>query len=111
MLIKKMAPLVAALAVGGIAVVVAQAGTSHTTTLGLTTHVVTHHYSPPGGAVATVSGSVSCPSGSKVTGGGYDAPYGGNQKEVASRPHGNGWYAKVLSTGSITVYAVCANVS
>jgi hypothetical protein len=111
MLNKKMLPLVAALAAGGIGVAVAQASTSHTTTSGLTTQVVTHHYSPPGGAVATVSGTVSCPSGSKATGGGYDAPYGGSQKEVTSRPQGNGWHVKVLSTGSITVYAVCASLS
>lgn len=108
MLIKKMAPLVAALAAGGIVVAVAEASTSHIT--GLTTQVVTHSVSGSG-TVGTRSGSVSCPSGFKVTGGGYDAPYGGNQQVVENRPSGNGWHAKVLSTGSITVYAVCASGS
>ena len=106
MLIKKMVPLVAVLAAGGIAVAVAEAGTSHITS-GLTTQVVTHSVSGSG-TVGTRSGSASCPSGSKVTGGGYDAPYGGNQVVVENRPSGNGWHVRVLSTGSITIYAVCA---
>jgi hypothetical protein len=108
MLIKKTALLVAALAAGGIAVAVAEAGTSHTAS-GLTTQVVTHSVASSG-PVATRSGSVSCPSGSKVTGGGYDATYGGTQQVVENRPSGNGWHVKVLSTGSITIYAVCARL-
>jgi hypothetical protein len=79
-------------------------------TSGLTTQVVTQSVS--GGQYAgTRSGSVSCPSGSRVTGGGYSAPYGGSQQVVENRPSGNGWYVQVLSTGSITVYAVCAHLS
>ena len=106
MLIKKMAPLVAALAAGGIVVAVAAAGTSHTSAL--TTQVVSHTVSGTG-TVGTRSGTASCPSGFKVTGGGFDAPYGGTQQVVENRPSGNGWHVRVLSTGSITVYAVCAS--
>jgi hypothetical protein len=79
-------------------------------TSGLTTQVVTQSVSSPG-TVGTRSGSVSCPSGSKVTGGGYTASYGGTQQVVENRPSGNGWYVQVLATGSITVYAVCAHLS
>ena len=106
MLIKKTAPLLAALAAGGIAVAMAQASTSHTTASGSTTHVVTHTVSSDG-YVRTREGRVYCPTGSVVTGGGYDAAYGGTQVTVHDRPSGNGWYVKVLSTGSITIYAVC----
>ena len=106
MRIKKMAPLVAALAAGGIVVAVAEAGTSHVTS-GFTTQVVTHTVSGTG-TVGTRSGSVSCPSGFRVTGGGYDATYGGTQQVVENRPSGNGWHMRVISTGAITVYAVCA---
>jgi hypothetical protein len=54
------------------------------------------------------SGSVFCPSGTQVTGGGFSAPYGGTQVVTDSRPFGNGWYVQFLSTGSITIYAICA---
>ena len=106
MLSKKMVPLVAVLAAGCIAVAVAEAGTSHSSS-GLTTQVVSHSVSGTG-TVGTRTGSASCPSDTRVTGGGYDAPYGGNQVTVENRPSGNGWHVRVLSTGSITIYAVCA---
>jgi len=106
MLIEKMAPLLAVLAAGGVAVAVAEAGTSHSS--GLITQVVSHSVSRTG-TVGTRSSSVSCPSGFRVTGGGYDAPYGGTQQVVENRPSGNGWQVRVLSTGSITIYAVCAS--
>lgn len=108
MLIKKAAPLVAAIAAGGIAVALANASTTHTTTSGLTTREVSQHISSPG-TVGTRSGSVSCPSGSKVTGGGFSATYGGTQQVVDNRPSGNGWHVRVLATGSITVYAICVS--
>jgi hypothetical protein len=100
--------LVAALAAAATAVVVAQASTSPAARSSLTTHVVTHHVSSPG-TVGTRSGSVSCPSGSRVTGGGYIASYGGSQTVVDDKPSGNGWHVKILQTGAITVYAVCAS--
>jgi hypothetical protein len=110
MLIKKIAPLIAVIAAGVIAVAVAQASTSPSTKAGVTTQVVTHQVASPG-TVGTRSGTASCPSGSHVTGGGYDAPYGGTQTEVANRPQGNGWHVRILSTGSITVYADCVSFS
>ena len=79
-------------------------------TSGLTTQEVSQTVNGTG-TVGTRSGSVSCPSGSKVTGGGYTASYGGTQQVVENRPSGNGWYVRVLATGSITVYAVCARLS
>jgi hypothetical protein len=106
MLIKKTAPLLAALAAGGIAVAMAQASTPHTTASGLTRHVVTHTVKSDG-RVGTREGTAHCPTGSSVTGGGYDAQYGGTQVTVNDRPSSNGWYVKVLGTGSITIYAVC----
>lgn len=110
MLIKKAAPLLAAVAAGGIAVAIAQAGTSHTTTSGVTTQEVSQNVASPG-TVGTRSGTVSCPSGSRVTGGGYTASYGGTQQVVENRPSGNGWHVRILATGSITVYALCVSSS
>src|SRR6478735_3491985 len=104
MLIKKMAPLLAALTAGVIVVAMAQASTSHPTASASKTHVVRHTVASTG-RVGTRSGTVHCPTGSVVTGGGYDAQYGGTQVTVNDRPSGNGWYVKVLSTGSITIYA------
>jgi hypothetical protein len=108
MLMKKVAPLVAAIAAGGIAVAIAQGSTSHATASALTTQEVSHHVASSG-PVATRSGSVQCPSGSRVTGGGFSATYGGTQQVVENRPSGNGWTVRVLATGSITVYAICAS--
>jgi hypothetical protein len=108
MLSRKAAPLIAVLAAGGVAVAIAHAGTSHSAASGLTTQEVTHHVASPG-TVGTRSGSVSCPSGTRVTGGGFTASYGGTQQVVDNRPSGNGWYVRVLATGSITIYAICAS--
>jgi hypothetical protein len=109
MLIKKAAPLIAVLVAGSIAVAVAQAaGTSRTSLAAVTTQEVSHHVASPG-TVGTRSGTVHCPSGTRVTGGGYTASYGGTQTVTDNRPSGNGWHVRLLSTGSITVYAICAS--
>ena len=52
-------------------------------------------------------GTVSCPSGTFVTGGGGRASGGGNYL-YASQPYGNGWYAAGGST--IRVYAICCKI-
>jgi hypothetical protein len=108
MLIKKMAPLVAALAAGGIAVAAAQASTSQTTS-GFTTQVVSHTVSG-GQYVGNREGSVSCPTGTRVTGGGFHLTYSDDKtRTTESRPHGNGWFARVVAGGGITIYAVCGS--
>lgn len=53
------------------------------------------------------AGSVDCPAGTKVVGGGFEST--SNAPAVASRPEGNGWYAESTNFNeNLTVYAICA---
>jgi hypothetical protein len=110
MLAMKTASLVAVFVAGGIAVALAQGSTARAAAPGLGTQVISNTFSGSG-RVETRSGTVSCPAGTKVTGGGFSATYGGTQQVVENRPNGNGWHVRVLATGSITVYAICASLT
>lgn len=53
------------------------------------------------------AGRADCPDGTKVVGGGFDST--SNSPMVASRPNGNGWYAKSTNFNeNLSVYAICA---
>ena len=78
---------------------------------------MTHQVFVPAGAVAQVS--VSCPTGKKVLGGGFDIETPDDVKIFASEPsdgHGNlidnGWNVGVHNAGTVTrqvtVSAICA---
>lgn len=60
---------------------------------------------------AATGASVTCPSGSVVTGGGFSVPPSG-YVVYADQPFGNGWFVAVQTRGvqdTLTVYAVCAS--
>jgi hypothetical protein len=108
MLIKKMAPLVAALVAGGIAVAMAQASTiptAHTASF-RSTNVVK---SVTG--VGSVTGEASCPTGHTfISGGGYQIYGSSATTTIENRPSVNtGWIVKVHAPSEITlvVWAVC----
>jgi hypothetical protein len=77
----------------------------------LTTQVVTATAAPfPGGTTATAS----CPTGTVITGGGFNAGAAAGTAVGESFPNGNAWTA-VMTGGpsgqTLTVYAVCGKVS
>jgi hypothetical protein len=77
----------------------------------LTTTTVT--YTNPLGFPAGNTADVTCPAGTTVTGGGYDAGNVPGTAVAASKPDGsNGWYAFQSGGPSgeqLTVYAICAS--
>lgn len=96
----------------GIGAGVASASTtnSSSTELTLTTQVVTATVGPfPTQTVATAT----CPTGTAVTGGGYNAGTASGTAVGESYPDDNGWTAVMTggpSGATLTVYAVCASL-
>lgn len=105
MLIKKMAPLVAALVAGGIAVAMAQASTTAHTASFSSYNVVKSV-----AGVGPVTDEATCDTSSRVTGGGYQIYGSSSAATIESRPNTQrGWIVKVHAPSQITlvVWAVC----
>jgi hypothetical protein len=107
MLIKKMAPLVAALVAGCIAVAMAQASTTAHTASFSSYNVVK---SVAGAGTVTDEATCNTSTGARVTGGGYQIYGSSSTATIESRPNTQrGWIVKVHAPSEITlvVWAVC----